>query len=86
MKLTQLSLRQKAVFIPAEAMVAEGKTLSETTSVLVANLAKLGYGVSEPLLHAINRTSPKFQLSLLEIFREVIGVNKNWTPLKRLVH
>jgi hypothetical protein len=80
-KLTQLSLRQKAVFIPAEAMVAEGKTLSETTSVLVANLAKLGYGVSEPLLQALNQTSPKFKLSLLDIFREVMGVNKNWTPL-----
>ncbi|MCU0391182.1 MAG: hypothetical protein MUE81_08695 [Thermoflexibacter sp.] len=60
---------------------AGGGVLKATTSNLVANLAKLGYGVSEPLLWALNETTPKFQLDLLNTFREVMGVNKNWTPL-----
>ena len=80
-KLLNVSLRQQAVFIPTSAMTAQNKALSETTSVLVANLAKLGFSVSEPLLRAINQTSPRFQASLLTHFREVMGINKNWTPL-----
>ncbi len=79
-KLINVSLRQKAVFI-APVVANEDKTLKETTSVLVANLAKLGFGVSEPLLRALNGTTPAFQANLLATFREVMGVNKNWTPL-----
>jgi hypothetical protein len=79
--LLTVSLRQKAIFIPHEATKAERKTLSGTASLLVANLAKLGYGVSEDLLHALNGTTPAFQAKLLEHFRQVMGVNKNWTPL-----
>lgn len=80
-KLQNVSLRQKAVYIPQAAIVNEQKALSERTGVLVANLRKLGYGVSEPLLRALNGTSPGFQAQLLATFREVMGVNKNWTPL-----
>ncbi|MDJ1500229.1 hypothetical protein [Xanthocytophaga agilis] len=76
-----VSLRQKAIFIPNVENATINKTLRGTTSVLVANLGKLGYGVSEPLLHALNQTTPAFQANLLEKFREVMGVNKNWTPL-----
>ncbi|MDJ1497192.1 hypothetical protein QNI19_29910 [Cytophagaceae bacterium DM2B3-1] len=76
-----VSLRQKAIFIPNVENTTINKTLRGTTSVLVANLGKLGYGISEPLLHALNQTTPAFQANLLEKFREVMGVNKNWTPL-----
>jgi hypothetical protein len=79
--LVTVSLRQKAVFIPQSALKAEWKALNGSTSLLIANLAKLGFGVSEPLLAALNQTAPSFQASLLERFREVMGVNKNWTPL-----
>jgi len=83
--LLQVSLRQKAVYIPATAL--EGRqpspspTLPDSTAVLVANLAKLGYGVSEPLLRALENSTPDFQMQLLEVVREVMGVQKNWTPL-----
>ncbi|MBX7242529.1 MAG: hypothetical protein K1X92_12340 [Bacteroidia bacterium] len=80
-KFLNVSLRQSAVFIPVTAILREEKTLTETTALLIANLGKLGYTVSEPLLHTLNGTSPTFQSKLLNIFREVTGVNKNWTPL-----
>ena len=48
---------------------------------LVANLAKLGYGVTEPLLRALENTTAAFQAQLLEVVRKVMGVQKNWTPL-----
>ena len=83
--LLQVSLRQKAVYIPAAALVdsllGTPPTLPDATTVLVANLARLGYGVSEPLLRALEHTTPDFQAELLEVVREVMGVKKNWTPL-----
>lgn len=83
--LLPVSLRQKAVYIPAaasdEARAGVPPTLPEATALLVANLAKLGYGVSESLLRALETTPPDFQAHLLEVVREVMGVQKNWTPL-----
>lgn len=83
--LLPVSLRQKAVYIPAAASDEERSgvppTLPEATALLVANLAKLGYGVSESLLRALEITPPDFQAHLLEVVREVMGVQKNWTPL-----
>ncbi|MBO2007892.1 hypothetical protein [Hymenobacter negativus] len=82
--LLQVSLRQKAVYVPSDASTSslpEPPTLPDATAVLVANLAKLGYGVSEPLLRALEHTTPDFQAQLLEVVREVMGVKKNWTPL-----
>jgi hypothetical protein len=79
-KLLQVSLRQQAVFIPDTA-IRDNNLLTTSTSLLIANLAKLGFGVTEPLLQALNATSPSFQLQLLESFREIMKVKKNWTPL-----
>jgi hypothetical protein len=83
--LLQVSLRQKAVYIPQGAVVGSGSnsvaTIPEATALLVANLAKLGFGVTEPLLHALEHATPDFQAQLLEGLREVMGVDKNWTPL-----
>lgn len=78
--LLKVSLRQKAVFIQDTA-INNTSALTGTTSLLLANLSRLGFGVSEPLLKALNNTAPAFQANLLETFREVMGVNKNWTPL-----
>ncbi len=79
--LLNVSLRQMAIFIPDSAIVNSERKLTETTSVLVANLSKLGYDVSEPLLRALNATTPPFQLALLNTFREVMGVDLNWNTL-----
>lgn len=79
--LLKVSLRQNAIFIANASIIGSQKELKGTTSVLVANLSKLGFDVSEPLLRALNQTSPQFQLEVLKTFQEVMGVNKNWTPL-----
>jgi hypothetical protein len=76
-----VSLRQQAVFIPQAQVRTERPAFSGRTAVLVANLAKLGFGVSEPLLAALGQTSAGFQAQLLEQVRRLAGVNQNWTPL-----
>lgn len=63
-----VSLRQGAVFIPKEALLAEvplDAPLRGTTATLVANMAQLGFGVDETLLHQLNRMLPPTQLELL---------------------
>ena len=79
--LTKVALRQQAVFIPSSERRFSSEELRDETAVLVANLAQLGYGVTEALLTALNQTTPYFQSELLKTFREVMGVHKNWTPL-----
>ncbi|MFT3827511.1 MAG: hypothetical protein QM731_26550 [Chitinophagaceae bacterium] len=79
--LLQVSLRQYAIYIPADIVKTDKTPLTPVTSLLLANLAKLGYHVSEPLKDALNNTAPALQAKVFEIFREVMGVHKNWTPL-----
>jgi len=51
--LIKISLRQNAFFIPSEwRNDFSNKKINETTSVFVANCAKLGFSFSEELLHA----------------------------------
>ena len=76
-----VSIRQQAIFIPEAAIINDHASLTGNTGILVANLAKLGFGVSESLLKALNNTVPGFQLTVLEQLRDITGVNKNWTPL-----
>jgi hypothetical protein len=77
----KISLRQNALFIPREYITNDIKALSGTTSVLLANVSKLGFTFSESLLQALNNVNPKFKIEVLEILREVTGTDKNWTPL-----
>src|SRR5689334_22527749 len=79
--LLKVSLRQQAVFIPDTAIINKQDVITENTSLLVANLSKLGFGVSEELLVVLNNTTPGFQFDVLTMLRDVTGVNKNWTPL-----
>lgn len=80
--LLKISLRQSAIFIPSEKRMENTKMdMNKTTSVLVANAAKLGYTFSEELLLSINSTTPAFKLEVIDYLREVAGVKKNWTPL-----
>lgn len=80
-ELLKISLRQNAIFVPTEMIANETKSISGTTSVLLANVSKLGFTFSEPLLHALNNVNPKYKIEILEVLREVLGTDKNWTPL-----
>lgn len=80
-KLLSVSLRLQRVWIPEEVVSHQHETLSKATGILMAELKRLGFGVTENLLHALNSTSPAFQGQVLEKLRDVMGVNKNWVPL-----
>ncbi|MCD0471517.1 hypothetical protein [Flavobacterium sp. JAS] len=80
-ELLKISLRQNAIFIPSEMIANDIKNLSGTTSVLLANVSKLGFTFSESLLHALNNVNPNYKVEVLEVLREVLGTDKNWTPL-----
>ncbi|MBJ2125086.1 hypothetical protein [Flavobacterium sp. IB48] len=80
-ELLKISLRQNAIFIPSKMIANDVKNLSGTTSVLLANVSKLGFTFSESLLHALNNINPNYKVEVLEVLREVLGTDKNWTPL-----
>ncbi|MFO1483288.1 MAG: hypothetical protein U1F71_07945 [Verrucomicrobiaceae bacterium] len=77
--LITISLRHQAVYVPGETHVT--RPLGETTGVLLANLSKLGFSVTEELKDALNGSLPTWQVEVLESAKAVLGVNKNWTPL-----
>jgi len=78
----KVALRNNALFIPLEWQLNTGnKKINETTSVLLANCAKLGYTFSEELVHALNDMNPKYKSTIFHFLKEVSGVHKNWTPL-----
>jgi hypothetical protein len=77
--LLRVSLRHNAIIVPP--VTTERLTLTEPAGLLAANLGKLGYSLSEDLLHALNGATVNWHIAVLETFREVMGVSKNWTPL-----
>lgn len=85
-ELLKISLRQNAIFIPSAMIANDIKKLSGSTSVFVANVSKLGFTFSESLLHALNNVNPNYKIEVLEVLREVLGTDKNWTPLVKEWH
>lgn len=81
--LLKVSIRQNALYISQdERVIAPSKeNLRQTTVVLVANLRKLGYSVSEDLLHALNQLAPHQLVAIFDTMKEVLGVKLNWAPL-----
>lgn len=79
--LLKVSIRQNAIYLPPVEGMGEKKKLTSTTVALVAQLRKMGYGVSEELLHTINEITPAGQMEVFQVMKEVLGVNLNWAPL-----
>lgn len=79
--LLKVSIRQNALYIPSDKRVGSKENITQTALVLVANLRKLGYSVSEELLKAINQLAPKQILNIFNTMKDVLGVNLNWAPL-----
>ncbi|MBC9934267.1 hypothetical protein [Chitinophaga qingshengii] len=77
----QVALRQQAIYIPSAAADKATANMNADTAVLVANMAKLGFGVAEPLLRALQGTDATYQAQILDQLREVMGVKLNWAPL-----
>lgn len=79
--LIKVALRQNAIVIFDKDRVNDNTTLNATTSVLIANVADLGFGFSQELLHTINQCSLSVKKDILSTLQEVMGTDKNWTPL-----
>ena len=88
--ISSVAVRNQAVYVMTEfaeinkqieTKIGGENKLRQTTSVLVANLTKLGFGVDEKLLAALNNLPTNYQLMIADKFKTVMGVNKNWTPL-----
>ncbi|MCD0474673.1 hypothetical protein LPB87_09750 [Flavobacterium sp. EDS] len=77
----KISLRQNAIFIPTELIANDVQIISGTTLALAANVSKLGFTFSESLLHALNNVNPNYKVEVLDVLKDVLGTNKNWTPL-----
>jgi len=79
--LLKVSTRQNVIFVSKEKIIVSKKELTQTTLALIANLRKLGYTVSEDLLHAMNSMAPNQAIIIFDTMKEVLGVNLNWAPL-----
>jgi len=79
--LMKVALRQNAIAIFDEDKVNVNSTLNVTTSILVANVADLGFGFSEELLREINHCGLRTKKEILSTLQEIMGTDKNWTPL-----
>lgn len=79
--LMKVSIRQGAIFVPREMIVGVNKNASESTLGFIANIKKLGYTVSEELLHALDNVTPKVKLNIFELLSEATGTKLNWAPL-----
>jgi hypothetical protein len=79
--LLKISIRNQAIYIPGIQVPGHKTDLSETTVNTVMNCLKLGFSFSEQLLHALNSADPSFKLSVLEVLNDILGTDKNWTPL-----
>ena len=79
--LLKVSLRQRAVYIPKERIVCTNKSISEHTLGFLMNIKKLGYTVSQELLHVLDLVTPSDKLQIYDFLNEVTGMKLNWTPL-----
>ena len=79
--LLKVAIRQNAIYLPTVERTKEKKALESATVALVAQLRKVGYGLSEDLLWVINGVTPAEQLQILQVMKELLGVNLNWAPL-----
>lgn len=79
--LLKVTIRQNAIYLPLIEGVEKREALTSTTIALVAQLRKVGYSLSEGLLHAVNQLYPAKQVEIFQVLKEVLGVTLNWAPL-----
>ncbi len=82
-ELLKVSLCQQALCLPAPPTAVPLPRPTAKTLALVAELRKLGYAVSEPLLHALNTLSDDDRQTVLDVVNDVMGTHMNWASLVR---
>lgn len=81
--LLTISLRQNAIYVPTEAMTENVATFTNTTMALAENVAKIGFGFSEPLLKVLNKVNSHYKIQIQETLAEVLQIDNNWAPLTK---
>ena len=80
--LWKVSLRQGAIFIDQNEYTSkEYGNISMRTANFIKNINKLGFSVSEELLHQINQLTNKDLNELYNYLAKIMGIRANWTPL-----
>lgn len=79
--LLKVTIRQNAIYLPLIEGTEKREALTSTTIALIAQLRKVGYSLSEDLLHAVNQLYPAKQVEIFQVMKEVLGVTLNWAPL-----
>lgn len=81
-ELLKIALRQQALYLPA-AVYPSPTPPTANTLALVFELRQLGFGVSEPLLHALNGLDEEGRQTVLDVLNDVMGTKLNWASLTR---
>lgn len=81
LNLLKVAIRQQAVYVPQDQLLKKNTKITKSTAVFIRNLQKIGYTVSEDLLHALNNVQPTYKLSIYNMLKEIYGLNLNWAPL-----
>ena len=80
--LLKVALRYKAIYLPVERKnISKQAELTEPIIAFCSELNKVGYAVSEELLHALGLISLEDLKEITGVINEVYGVELNWTPL-----
>ena len=76
--LQKVALRQRAVYLEN---ADRNTAFSPHAADFCAEMYKLGYVPDEKLLHALNGISKEQLADIYSVVKEVLGLDKNWTPL-----
>lgn len=74
----RVALRQNALYLPDVKPVA---TMSESTAALVDKLRRIGFTMTERLLHAFNAMPYGAQREVVDVMNDIMGTKLNWAPL-----
>ena len=80
--LEQIALRNNALYVPC---ARPRREVTAASAEFVANMRNI-YSVSEPLLHALNGSSPQELEEIRKAVADIFRTDANWTPLVRDWH
>lgn len=76
-----VALRHKALYVPNADAFSLTPSITPQALALVACLAKLGYGLEENALHALNSLTVEEVNEVAKTFEKVYMLNLNWAPM-----
>ena len=79
-ELIRVALRQQALYLPSS---QQSTAATPHALGITAELRKMGFTVSEQLLHALNALTPDEQHEVVSVLSDVTGTQLNWASLVR---